>query len=205
MGSFYDWSLEASTEELVAAAQADTSNNSVAMNEIVRRFDGRAVGLAAFVASDYHLRQDIANAARWGVVMAVRAHTPGTPGFASYVVRTMRGEAYRAVARNTAENEKAYADDAAVWQRQEAPEALSVVDTDLDLLTVDLSIEQRELVRERYIEQAGVGEIAAVRGTSVSAVSQRFKTIHKIVQHACAISEGASNMVMKSESTNPKE
>jgi len=173
---------EESMDDLVEVAQADISNDSIAMGEIVRRFDGKALKIAKFATNDYHLGQDIANAARWGVVMAVRAHTPGKPGFASYVEQTMRGEAYRAFSRNTSKNEIVVADEAAIWTSEPTfREDASVVETNLAMLTQGLTTEQRRLVDVHYGQGYGVSEIAFDVGTSVSAVSQRFKTIHRIV------------------------
>jgi DNA-directed RNA polymerase specialized sigma24 family protein len=191
MGSLYLWAAEASLEELVQAAQADTSNDTVAMGEIVRRFEPKALSLASFVTKDYHLQQDVANAARLGVVTAVRAHTAGTPGVAAYVAMTMRGEAYRAIGRNTEKGATVNPVDSPVWisDRNHVVEE-SVVDSDLGLLAQDLSIEQRSLVFARYVIGDSLGDIATEAGTSVSAISQRFKTIHKSVgttAMACSI------------------
>jgi RNA polymerase sigma factor (sigma-70 family) len=187
MGSLYVWAADASLEELVEAAKAEDSNDSVAMNELVRRFEPKALSLASFLSKDYHLQQDIANAARYGVVMAVRAHTSGTPGVASYIATTMRGEAYRAIGRNTEDHETVKAIDSPVWTTsRNVVQDTTVVDTDLGLITEDLSVEQRSLVLKRYVIGNSVSDIAKDAGTSVSAISQRFKTVHKIVAVAAA-------------------
>jgi|GEM_PF-5166126 len=187
MGSLYVWAAEAALEELVDAAQADTSNDSVAMTEIIRRFEPKAKQLASFVTKDYHLQQDVANGARWGVVMAVRAHTPNTPGVAAYIATTMRGEAYRAIGRNTDARAVVKPDDSPVWTSDAClVEKESVVNTNLGLLTQDLSTDQRGLVFKRYIMGDTMSDIADEARTSVSATSQRFKTVHKIVRRTAA-------------------
>jgi RNA polymerase sigma factor (sigma-70 family) len=182
MGSLYFWAADASLEDLVDAAKADPSNSSIAMNEIVVRFDPLAKKLASLLTRDYHLQQDIANDARYGAVLAVRAHKPGTPGLAAYIKVTMRGEAHRAIGRNTEEHETVKADDSPVWTgTRNLVEEASVIDSDLGLITEDLSGDQRVLVLKRYIIGDSMSDIAHEAGTSVSATSQRFKTIHKIV------------------------
>jgi DNA-directed RNA polymerase specialized sigma24 family protein len=187
MGSLYVWAADATLEDLVEAAKAKDGNDSVAMNEIVRRFEPKALNLASFLSKDYHLQQDIANAARYGVVMAVRAHTSGTPGVAAYIATTMRGEAYRAIDRNTEDHETVKPIDSPLWtSTRNVVEETTVVDTDLGLITQDLSVGQRSLVLKRYIIGDTVSDIATDAGTSVSAISQRFKTVHKIVAVAVA-------------------
>lgn len=187
MGSLYVWAAEATLEELVEAAKAEDGSNGVAMNEIVRRFEPKALQLASFLTKDYHLQQDIANAARYGVVMAVRAHKSGTAGVAAYIAMTMRGEAYRAVGRNTEERETVKAAESPVWTgTRHILEETTVVDTDLGLMTQDLSVDQRNLVLQRYVIGDSVSDIAADAGTSVSAISQRFKTVHRTVAVAAS-------------------
>jgi DNA-directed RNA polymerase specialized sigma24 family protein len=187
MGSLSVWAADATLEELVAAAKDEGGNDSVAMNEIVRRFEPKALKLASFLSKDYHLQQYIANAARYGVVMAVRAHTSGTPGVAAYIATTMRGEAYRAIDRNTESHETVKPIESPVWTTtRNVVEDTTIVDTDLGLITQDLSVEQRSLVLKRYIIGESVSNIANDAGTSVSAVSQRFKTVHTIVEMTAA-------------------
>ncbi|MCW2670305.1 MAG: polymerase sigma factor, sigma-70 family [Frankiales bacterium] len=183
MGSLYFQAAEASLEDLVAAAQADPNNDSIAMNEIVRRFEPKALSLASFITSDRHLQQDVANASRWGVVLAVRAHKSGTAGIAAYIATTMRGEAYRSIGRNVDERVTTVSSDAPVWADDDmAVEVTSVVESDLALLTAGLDDAQRALVFDRYVACDSVTEIATAHGTSVSAVSQRLKTIHGKVE-----------------------
>ena len=185
MGSLHFWAQNASNDELIAAAQADPSNDSVAMNEMVRRFEGKAVKIASGLTGDVHARQDAANAARLGVMMAVRAHKQGTHGFPSYADLTMRGEAGRALGRASfGRNEIVVECEAPVWHKVPAAtsQSVSLLESDLGLLLKDLTRDQRHLVLARYAEGYGVSEIASGLGTSVSAVSQRFNTIHKAVR-----------------------
>jgi DNA-directed RNA polymerase specialized sigma24 family protein len=187
MGSLYMWAMDACLEDLVEAAKTEDGNDSVAMNEIVRRFDPKALSLASRLTMDLYLQQDIANAARYGVVSAVRAHTSGTPGVAAYIATTMRGEACRAIGRNTADGEKVKPSDSPVWTNtRDVVFASTVVDTDFGLMTRHLSDDQRRLVLKRYVIGDRVSDIAEDAGTSVSAISQRFKTVHKIVAASAA-------------------
>lgn len=183
MGSLHSWTRDASNDELIAVAQADPRNDSTAMNEMVRRFEGKALKIANGLTGDTHLRQDAANAARWGVVKAVRAHRRGVPGFPSYVELTMRGEASRACARAYDRGEIPIECDSTVWHVA-APvhDGISALESELALLLKGLSHEQRGLTWARYAHGYGTSELAAGLGISVSAVSQRFKTIHRLVR-----------------------
>jgi DNA-directed RNA polymerase specialized sigma24 family protein len=185
MGLLHAWAADATLEDLVEAAKAELPIDNVAMNEIVRRFEPKALALASFLTSDYHLQQDVANAARYGVVLAVRAHRSGTLGVAAYIATTMRGEAHRAIGRNTEPRETVKPGDSPVWtDSRNVIDESTLVDTDLGLITRDLTVEQRVLVLKRYIIGVSVSDIAMDAGTSVSAISQRFKTVHKIVSRA---------------------
>jgi len=168
--------------DLVAAAQADPNSDSIAMNEIVSRFELKAQRLARDRTTDLHLQRDIANAARYAVVMAVRAHNLTMPGFAAYVVRTMAGESRRAFGRAVCQDEVAVADDAELWIRPSMPQPSSAIESDLGLLAAHLSDEQRVLVFARYVRDADLAQIATEAGTSVSAVSHRIKTIHRVIR-----------------------
>jgi DNA-directed RNA polymerase specialized sigma24 family protein len=176
------WAQDAPLADLVAAAQADPNSDSTVMNEIVSRFELKAQRLARDLTTDIHLQQDIANAARYAVVVAVRAHDLTVPGFTAYVVRTMRGEARRAFGNAICQDEVAVADDAELWTKPTTPQPSLVVESDLALLAVNLSVEQRVLVFARYVEDAQLAQVAAEVGTSVSALSHRFKTIHQAIR-----------------------
>src|SRR5215217_4806042 len=86
-----------SLEILVSEAQADPSNDSTAMNDLLGRFERLAQKIGQSVAFTGHVRDDAINAARWGLVQAVRAHKPGTSGFPTFAKLYMRGEASRRV------------------------------------------------------------------------------------------------------------
>jgi RNA polymerase sigma factor (sigma-70 family) len=174
----------ASLDELVAAAQAESDSNSIAMCEIVRRFEPATRRLARSLTPDTWVQDDIANAARYAVVMAVRAHDRSMPGFPSYVMRTMRGEASRAFGRAIREAEANTDRDAVVWdlERHRVYQPTVQAETDLALLTKDLSDEQRHLVFGRYVQDKQLADIAETAGGTVSAVSYRLKTIHRVVR-----------------------
>ena len=182
MGFSISGAQNAPLADLVAAAQADPNSDSIAMNEIVSRFELKAQRLARDRTTDLHLQRDIANAARYAVVMAVRAHNLTMPGFAAYVVRTMAGESRRAFGRAVCQDEVAVADDAELWIRPSMPQPSSAIESDLGLLAAHLSDEQRVLVFARYVRDADLAQIATEAGTSVSAVSHRIKTIHRVIR-----------------------
>jgi RNA polymerase sigma factor (sigma-70 family) len=181
-----------SLDDLIAAAQADPADDTVAMAEILRRFDGTTWAIANNATSEWNLRQDAAQGARLGLVRAVRAHTPGIEGFTSYARLYMKGEARRAVeSMRTVE----IACDPNVLLKPPAPARPGVIrqrnvqvdvqelfefETVLDVLTA----EQRDIVCDRYLGGRTVTDIARGLGISVPAVSQRLKTIHKVLRPA---------------------
>ena len=62
MGFFYVPS-DHSLDDLVAAAQVEPADDTDAMAEILRRFDGAATSIARSVTPDRELQQDAAQAA----------------------------------------------------------------------------------------------------------------------------------------------
>ncbi len=173
-------------DDLIAAAQADPADDTTAMAEILSRFKGTVLATANSVATEWNVRQDAAQGARLGLVKAVRNHTPGTVGFKSYARRYMRTEAIRTV-RALAGAASISHEDALVrsersrgrrhnWSQPE-PQAFTVesVSTILDPM-------QRAIVRDRYIHDRPVADIARDLGVSVPAISQRLKTIHKVLR-----------------------
>src|SRR6185437_16706214 len=95
MGDFFSLS-DPSLDDLIRAAQADPTDNSAAMAEILDRFAGMIAAAANSVTAEWNDRQDAAQGARLGLVKAVRKHTVGTAGFITYARRYMRSEAVRA-------------------------------------------------------------------------------------------------------------
>lgn len=198
MGSFYLEIQLADLEDLITGAKSNTSNDSPEMNEIIRRFDDHAKAVAFKITRDCHLREDLANAARMGVVMAVRNHTVGQAGFPSYARAYMIGAAKRELGH---------------WTRSGLPEEIHQVgldeEIDADALfrihddlppTADrtwgtahtskaiatVKTEQQELLHLRFIEDMTMGDIADTAGITESAISQRLVTVLKAVRHSMA-------------------
>ena len=87
-------------DELITEAQGDPNNDSLAMGEIVRRFDRLAVKVASRLTGDSYLRDELANSARVALMAAVRRHDTSWPGFPAYARTFMRGAALRAWKRS---------------------------------------------------------------------------------------------------------
>lgn len=173
-------STEASQEDLIAAAQADPSNDSEAMTGLLRRFELLALKIGRGTAFTRDTQEDAANAARWGLVLAVRAHKPGTPGFPVFAQLYMRGEASRR-SRALIDVRTTPTDDLKVLDVvPEVPHAEPPLDfgSAISVLTLD----QRNLAVRRYVDDEPLMEIAVDLGVTVSAVSQRLGTIHKKIQ-----------------------
>lgn len=169
-----------SLDDLVAAAQKDPSNDSPAMDTILRRFENLAQKIGRNVARAEHTLYDATNGARWGLVQAVRAHKQGTNGFVSFVKIYMRGEAVRC-AQAASVSQSATSFDLLSDREMENLAASVTHDSvmDLDAALSVLHVNQRELVLRRYVDDQSLGQIAADLGVTVSAVSQRLSTIHK--------------------------
>lgn len=178
---------EQSIEEVVALAQRDTSDDSPAMNEIVRRFERKATVIAETLTDDIALRPDVSQAALIGLTPAVRRHQVGRAGFLTYAVKYMSGAARRELHRwrtpmtaslSVPEVWQAACAVAAPvscpgqrgWGYGRAAAALAT-----------LPERQRYLLTDRYVEDKPLGDIAMACGTSVPAVSQRLATAHKAV------------------------
>lgn len=180
-------------DELIEEAQADPRNDSPAMGEIVRRFDGLAKKEARRLTADTHLQEDVANSARIELIKAVRRHDCSRPGFPAYARICMRGAATRALRRsrswgrwnpNVTVSVTDFSDpesepivppmtlelEAAIWG--DGPTAAAVA---------TLSQEQQELLRQRYAKDQTLAGIGTTTGTTVSAVRQRLETAHRVV------------------------
>lgn len=180
MGFSYALS-ELSLDDLVAAAQAKTADNTEEMAEILRRFDGSVRKVARFYTTDWDMQNDAAQAARVGLVKAVRAHKPGTTGFTTYAWRFMKGAALRAVkSMQTPETvvdptEYAWPDQP---PRDSAPDTTFEI---LDLMAV-LTPEQQTIAKAHYIADMSFKDISLQLRISQPAVTQRFSTIHRTLR-----------------------
>jgi RNA polymerase sigma factor (sigma-70 family) len=177
----------ASLSVLITAAQANHLHDTPEMNEVIRRFEPLARRLSYGLARN-HLQDDVANAARLGLVRAVRRHDNTHPGFAAYARRYMTGAALRelkrwqaeqAIAAERLDESEAFAigySQQSVMDRL-APWGEGSVATSID----KLSLTQQRIATLRYVHDAPLEIIARATGTSVSAVSQRLATIHRRV------------------------
>lgn len=181
---------------LISTAQASELDNTPAMNEIIRRFEPLTRRLSYGLTTSFrHLQDDVANAARSALVRAVRRHDNARLGFAGYAKRFMSGAALRELKR---------------WQPRTGAPVLLSVDDQADEPSVEnfqdavidgiapwgdgvvaatmaaLSPEQGQIAKLRYVDDKPLDELAALTGTTPSAVSQRLGTIHRTVDRAFA-------------------
>lgn len=185
MGVLYSPS-DRSLDDLIAAAQADPADDTTAMTEILSRFEGAVLATANSVTTEWNVRQDAAQGARLGLVKAVRNHTPGTVGFKSYARRYMRTEAIRTV-QAMAGAAPTSDEDALVRSERSRGRRYNWTELEPQAFTVEsvstmLDPVQRAIVRDRYIHDRPVADIARDLGVSVPAISQRLKTIHKVLR-----------------------
>lgn len=171
-----------SLDELVRDARMEESDDTPAMNEIVRRFETTAQGIARRVCSNPNHRDDAANAARLAVVRAVRAHDPARHGFARYTVLWMVNAARRMSIKLTVQEIPVDAAglaefiDAAGSAGGRTAEGWG--DGEISSVVRRLPKAQQTLLWKRYVLDQSLAEIARDAGTSVSAVSQRLRTAH---------------------------
>jgi RNA polymerase sigma factor (sigma-70 family) len=158
---------------LITIAQADEYDDSEAMNAIIRRYEPMTKRIAgALTAPSHDYYDDVANACRLGLVRAVRRHDGRHAGFTAYAQRFMRGAALRELRIWTETSTLPLTDD-------NAAEASGDV-------VSDLSPQQQRIAALRYQCDASLATIASETGTSVPAVSQRLRTIHRKVELALA-------------------
>jgi RNA polymerase sigma factor (sigma-70 family) len=191
MGLSYSQLKTADLAELILAAQSDEYDDSPPMNEIIRRFDGKARQIAAAVCLQEANRDDAANVARLALVQAVRAHDVNRRGFVTYATAFMTGAARRESKRLAYPAESCLDDAylAAVIDNPRQYQMAGGMTVDvmwgsdgLGKIIVDLPTPQQELLNERYVQDLDLARIAQKHGHSVSAVSQRLGTVHKHIR-----------------------
>jgi RNA polymerase sigma factor (sigma-70 family) len=168
--------------DLIREAQSVGSNDSIAMNELLRRYEPLVRRLVADMNPRPNDRDDLLNGARWGLVQAVRKHDGRSEGFIAFATRYMRGEALRAVERTT------WADvpvaDDTIPEEIAQPEEPDLPDIPLHTLTS----RQHVLVNLHYWEDQTYATIARGEGVTLSAVRQRMTTIHRaLTSHMTAV------------------
>lgn len=172
---------DVSLDNLVTAAQAAASDDSAAMDAILRRFEGKALAIARSLTTNRSLQQDAAQGARLGLVQAVRSHTVGTPGFPSYAARYMKGAALRTLMAMLGDEVTI---DPADYAWLEKPARDGAADTTfevLDMLSV-LTPTQQAVAKAFYVDDVSVTDIASLLSISKPAVTQRFATIHRALR-----------------------
>lgn len=191
-GFSYHRLKNASLNDLVSAAQALDQDNTPPMNEIISRFDGYARYVARASSACPYQQDELANAARLALVQAVRNHDLRPRGFPAFATRYMRGAALREVQRvRRPEHEVSLEAVGEPSEEAGAAEEDAVLagpwgDGQIASAVATLTPGQREIARLRYVEDASLAHIAAIMGTSSSAVSQRLTTIHRAVATAVA-------------------
>lgn len=175
---------EPSLDDLIRAAQADPADDSTAMAEILHRFEAAITATANGVTREWNARQDAAQGARLGLVKAVRKHTLGTAGFISYARRYMRTEAVRTCVAMPIKAPSSAGDILQpvrpgvrrwTWAAPE-PKPFTI-----ESVSVLLDPTQASILSDRYVHDRTMMEIARDLGVSVPAISQRLKTIHKVL------------------------
>jgi DNA-directed RNA polymerase specialized sigma subunit len=189
MGDFISPS-ERSLDDLIRAAQADPADTSTAMAEILDRFAGMISSTANGVTTEWNGRQDAAQGARLGLVKAVRRHSVGTAGFITYARRYMRTEAVRT---SVAMAGKAPKGDHGLPERSERPGARRQTWSapEPKAFTIEsiyplLDPTQGAILSGRYVQDRAMSDIARDLGVSVPAISQRLKTMHKMLMPVLA-------------------
>jgi RNA polymerase sigma factor (sigma-70 family) len=193
MGLLYQQLAAAGLAELITAAQADDHDDSPAMNEIIRRFDPKARQIAAAVCFREANHDDVASAARFALVRAVRRHHTAHGGFAAYAVKFMTGAARRESRRLACPQEQCYPGPDLGVIADRTPPVMRVIAeaTEADQrdwgtgriakIIAGLPPRQQALLAERHIDDMDLARIARLHGSSVSAVSQRLATAHRHV------------------------
>jgi RNA polymerase sigma factor (sigma-70 family) len=174
--------------DLVATAQADPSDYSEAMNEIVRRFQPRVIRLAASMTERWWLHDDLVQVALIELLKAVRRHDPLRSGFSRYAWLYMVGAARRelepwiTVKTESLSEPTARAEVEALVAPSPEPGTYTWGFGSVGRIVRDLPERQQKLLAHRYIEDASLAEIAAITGTSIPAVSQRLATAHRAIK-----------------------
>lgn len=180
MGVLY-FSSDDPLDDVIAAAQADTADDTAAMAEILRRFEGAVVNIARSITADWSLQQDATQGARLGLVKAVRAHNLGTPGFPSYARRFMKGAALRMLASVSTEEVLLDPQDPG-WEDQTPDDAPANMAFEVIDLVKTLTPEQQAVTVAYYVADRRLDDLAIDLGISKPAVSQRLSTIHRALR-----------------------
>lgn len=175
-------------DQLINLARQSPRDDSREMNEIVSRFTTRAKAIAMSLSANAAVQDDLMQAALLGLVRAVRRHHEERDGFLSYARAYMTGAAKRELARWHAQPHESLSDPAVMAEAEGIAAEASIPGLytwgcgRLAERIATLPERQQLLLRQRYIDDATMTEIAAVAGVSVPAVSQRLATAHKAIR-----------------------
>lgn len=174
-----------SLDDLIRAAQAAPADDSAAMAAILDRFAGMIAATANSVTAEWNARQDAAQGARLGLMKAVRKHTVGTAGFISYARRYMRTEAVRTCLAMAPRAPSADPDlpepNMRPGVRRQMPTTAEPKAFTIESISALLDPTQAAILSDRYVHDREMSDIARRLGVSVPAISQRLKTIHKLL------------------------
>jgi RNA polymerase sigma factor (sigma-70 family) len=192
----------AKLQGLLENAQSEPEDDSPAMNEIVRRFEGLTQKIARSLTADAFLQDDLANEARIALVTAVRRHDSSRPTFPAFAQIYMRGAAIRELglwSRTSGKTDEAPPQ--VPLEANDLTEHLPVADQPEEEVLAQLapwgdgqaaevieSLDEPRLhiLRLRYVEDAPLAVIADDSEASVSAISQRLDTNHRRIETALA-------------------
>lgn len=193
----------ADLQGLLENAQSEPSDDSLAMNEIVRRFEDLAQKISRSLTADEFLQEDLADEARIALVRAVRRHDASRPTFPAFAQIYMRGAAIRELGLwSQASSETDETPLQIPLEMTDVAERLSVADQAEEEVLVQLApwgegraaevIEgldepRLHLLKLRYLKDAPLATIADDAEVSVSAISQRLDTIHRRIETALTV------------------
>jgi RNA polymerase sigma factor (sigma-70 family) len=178
-----------SLDSQISAAQLSASDDTPDMACILARFEGLAIKISRALTADWSRQQDAAQGARIGLIKAVRNHKAGTPGFAAYAARYMRGEAQRTLAFTWSRDSFIDPADYEILGKTES----TSLDTSIEFIDLisGLLPKQQAIVKARYLSDAGLRDIASALGISKPAVSQQLATIHRNLRNAAEMAVAA--------------
>jgi len=187
----YDYS-NAGLANLLRVARSIETDDTPAMNELVKRFEPLAKRIAGGLSKKSpDLFDDLVNAGRYAVVKAVRTHDLNRHGFPAFVEQHVRGAINRTVLQTLRQRGELVSLEF-VGEVASTRDDLGQVDERLApfgsgsvaLSVAQMQPEQQKILMLRYVYDAEMKEIAHVMGVSIPAISQRFATIRRNIRTA---------------------
>jgi hypothetical protein len=178
MGSYLVSLTREPLSRLLVLAKATPRDDSLAMGEILRRFEPLTRSLTwNLCGTRCALRDDVANACRLGLVRAAHRELKTHSEDNSILwVSLLEGDE----PADLGAAEDAQLERLEPWGDGPIARAVST-----------LSPDQQRLLTLRYVYDQPLHQIATASGTSVSAVSQRLATIHRQLEHAAELALAA--------------